>query len=691
MGGSGSDMRPPDTSDPDRAINDARAEYRIVLPRFVTITLVATILYVARDVFLPLAIATLITFALSPIAKWLRRLGMSRLWSVLSVVSITFVAVALFFLVVVHEAGQLSRSLPTFQANILTKIDTVAQASSGDGLLSRISEAATRINERLREAFGSAPDTGATEAAQQGTPAGPKGGGSAAAGSAAAGSGSAAQDRAADKPMTVEVVDRRAPLQILSELVLPIVAPIAAIGLVVVVVIFMLLEREDLRDRFIRLVGTTDIHRATQLLEDAGARLSNYLSMLVLVNALYALPILVGMWLLGVPNAPLIGILTFVFRFIPYIGSVLAAAVAISLAFASTPGWAVVLWALALFALVEFVTSNVIEPWLYGSRTGLSSLAIIIAAIFWTFLWGPLGLVLATPLTVCLVVLGRHVPQFEIFDILFGDEPVLAPPARLYQRLLAGDETEITLRAEEALDEEYLVDYYREVGIPALQFAQADLGRGFLTEPQRQRIAKTGQALIGNLDPVAEEERAALGSAEEPPGAGAGSNIVCVGGRTLFDDLSAAMLAQSMRADGADAAAFSRTALAPQRIGEIFGRDAECVILSFLDLAPSRTSLMHVRRLKRARPALRAGVVIWGAIPPTGNGTGETADATQAKLDEALDLGADFAVTGMDAALAAAYAKEPPRPLPGTRRPRPARRATKAAKTSPGEPAVADI
>ncbi|TIL63169.1 MAG: AI-2E family transporter, partial [Mesorhizobium sp.] len=226
-------------------------------------------------------------------------------------------------------------------------------------------------------------------------------------------------------PIPVEIVAHEKPLQVLQNLIAPLLSPLASAGLVIVVVIFMLMEREDLRDRFIRLVGYGDLHRTTQALQDAGKRVGQYLLMQLVVNIVYAVPITIGLWVLGIPNALLWGMLALALRFVPYIGPIIGALLPLFLALAVAPGWALLLWTAALFIVMELITGNVIEPWLYGSRTGLSPLAIIVAAIFWTWLWGPLGLVLSTPLTVCLVVLGRHVPQFEFLDVLFGNEPVL--------------------------------------------------------------------------------------------------------------------------------------------------------------------------------------------------------------------------------------------------------------------------
>lgn len=467
---------------------------RITLPRLATIAGVAAVLYLGQDMFLPLAIAMLLTFALSPLVTQFRKRGVPLTAAVLVTAFLAFSAIAVFSLMVASQLSTLARDLPTFQDNIITKLDGLKQQGGDSGLVARLTDMATAINSEIRTAFPSAETGEATRAAPT------------------------------DAPVQVEVVERQSPLDTLVSLVLPLVSPIATTGLVVVIVIFMLLEREELRDRFIRLIGSSDLHRTTQVLEDAGSRVANYLLIQLLVNVIYAVPIGLGLWLIGVPNAPLWGMLTLVLRFVPYIGSILSAAFPLFLAFAVSPEWSALLWTAALFIVVELVTSNVIEPWLYGSRTGVSPLAIIVSAIFWTWIWGPLGLVLSTPLTVCLVVLGRHIPQFELFDILFGDEPVLAPHARLYQRWLAGDALESTFRAEEALEEAWLADYHRDTGLPALILAQADRARGVLNAAQEDRLSDTAMTMVRGLHTVVEDEleeaREAGGEAEPLPALG---------------------------------------------------------------------------------------------------------------------------------------------------------------------------
>ena len=579
----------------------------------------------------------LVTFALSPLVTALRRRGLPLLWTVLAVVAAAFIAMALFSLVVVGQLAQLAQNLPTFQANILAKVEGLKQAGGDHGIVARLSDMIAAINSQIGQALPT-------------------------------------EDAAPVPPLPVQVVEPSNAVELLQNLVLPLFSPIATVGLVVVVVIFMLLERERLRDRFIRLVGSNDLHRTTQVLEEAGGRVANYLLAQLLVNLIYALPIGLGLWLIGVPNAALWGMLTLVLRFVPYIGSVLAAAFPLFLAFAVSPGWSAVLWTAALFIAIEMITSNVVEPWLYGSRTGVSPLAIIVAAIFWTFLWGTLGLVLSTPLTVCLVVLGRHVPQFVLFDILFGDEPALAPHAKLYQRLLAGDAMEATFGAEEALEEAEIVDYYQSTLIPALLLAQDDRDRGVLTAEQEQRLAGVAMTVVQDLAAGIEAETADAGGDADDALPGVGLSIGVVGGRSAIDDVAAVVLAQALQIEGATARANPHGDLSPQRFAALQTTETDCLLLCFLDPSPTRASLLHLRRIKRAAPALRVGVVILAMPESLEKGADEmrsVAAVAAEKLAEAEDLGADFVATTLDAAMEAAWQRNPAKPVPAAPKPKP--------------------
>ncbi len=614
---------------------------RISLATLATIAVVAGVLHVGAAVFLPLAIATLISFALSPMVSFFRRRGLGRTLSVLVAVAIAFGILGALLLYMGGQISILLEQLPTFQNNIIAKLDTLQSDDASSGVLGRFVELLAQINEEISSALPAA-DGGDTSV------------------------------RGAE-PMQVAVVESQDIWQVMNDIILPVITPVVTAGLVVVVVIFMLIERDELRDRFIRLVGSNDLHRTTEILEDAGSRVAKYLLIQLLVNTIYAVPIGLGLWLIGVPNPGLWAMMTLVLRFVPYLGSIMAAAIPLFLAFAVSPDWSMVLWTIALFATVELVTSNFVEPWLYGSRTGLSPLAVIIAAIIWTSIWGPMGLILSTPLTVCLVVLGRYVPQFEVFDILFGDEPVLRAHTRLYQWLLTGDVVEATSRAEEELEESHLSDYYRDVGIPALLLAQADYDRGVLTQTQEERISLAAREFMTGLEPVVADHLAvSVDDADAPPtpllALGQGVTALVAGGRSRLDEVAAAMFGQALAAEGADATLVSRGNLNNIAANLPAAATADVLILNYLDPSPARAALLIIRRIKRALPGLRVGVVIWQM--PEGmseDGTDLPPHAIgKSALRDADEIGADFVATGMDEALRMALANEAPRLL-GTR------------------------
>ncbi|MFN0114902.1 MAG: AI-2E family transporter [Paracoccaceae bacterium] len=603
---------------------------------------VVAALHFGRDVFLPLAIAILIAFALSPPVAFVRKTGVPTIAAVLVVVTLAFSAIGLFGLVVAGQVGQLSQQLPLFQDNIVAKLGALQETGPANGLIARVTRMVAAIN---AEIASSLPRAGTA--------------------SAAAG------------PITVEVVDRRGVFRMMTDIAVLLISPIAMVGVVIVLVVFMLIQRDDLRDRFIQLVGANDINRTTQLIEDAGTRVGTYLLIQLLTNVIYAIPIGAGLWLIGVPNAVLWGMVTLVVRFVPYVGPLIAAIFPLLLAFAVSPGWSTVLWTAALFMAVELVTSNVIEPWFYGSRTGVNPLAIIVSAIFWTWVWGPMGLVLSTPLTVCLVVMGRYLPQFAVFDVLFGDRPVLAPHSRLYQRLLVGDTVESTSHAGEILEEESIADYHRDIGIPALLLAQTDLERGRLSLDQETRFADAAEHFLLELDSVVAEERQAAQSvpdlpetpAEQATGRGAmlgnGYRLALLGGRTRLDDLAARMLGQAATAAGADVVVLVHSDLSPTRFAAIASTAANCVILSFLDVAPSRASLLHIRRLKRSAPEMRVGLVLWQLIADAPD-VGLSRRASEQKLAEVMEIGADFCATSIDEALGFAFRDVPAVPATAT-------------------------
>lgn len=655
-----------------------------------TLVLAAAILYVARDVVLPIALAVLVTFALSLPVNRLRKRGVPRGIAVGLVGVGTAVVLAGFLAVLGAQVTSLAEDLPRYQSNITQKIEGLKTSSSESGLVKRLTRMFTKVSSELAVPADTA--TTAPSAAPSAVPAAPV---------EANGEAPAAQTAPTpDHPLPVTVVDPQGPVKTAMAWLQSLVAPLASLGLVIVVVIFMLLESDQVRDRFIRLIGASDLHRTTVLLQDAAGRVGQYLLTQLLINVLYGVPLGVLLWLIGVPSAPLWGLLAIVLRFIPYIGPVLAAAFPLFLAFAVAPGWSMLLWTAGLFITLELISNNIVEPWLYGSRTGVTPLAIIVSAIFWAWIWGPMGLVLSTPLTVCLVVIGRYVPQFEFFSILFGDEPVLAPEAQLYQRLLSGDTAEATTRATEATAEDYLADFHQDVTIPALALAERDRRRGVLTAEQEARFAEATTALLDQLDLVIEAElesaqsgdgAAADATATDGPATGSGAEaapadlapadrapalelggrkLVLVGGRSGLDDLLARTLLQAVEAEGAAATQISRRTLLGAEQAAVAGLGAECAVLVFLSGQASRASLLQARRLKRWMPGARVGLFLWQdpGDPPAEPLDTSAGGGSGGALDIAA-LGLDFAAGTVDELFAAVSSTEPPRPLPSLAKP----------------------
>nr|WP_258045638.1 AI-2E family transporter [Mesorhizobium sp. NBSH29] len=629
-------------------------------PTLITVAATVAALYFGRDIFLPLAVAVLLTFALAPVVSWLRRWRLPRPVAVVFVVISAFGAIALFATIVAMQLGVLAGNLPYYQSNIEAKVRVVKEANVGESVVNRVTRLVERLGTEIQSKEEDKPDSN-----------GP----------------STGADEPKVKPLPVEVVEPALkPLELLKTIIGPLIAPLATGGIIIVVVIFMLMNREDLRDRFIRLVGANDLHRTTEALQDAGKRVGQYLLMQLIVNVTYALPIGIGLWLIGVPNAMLWGMLALVLRFIPYIGPVIAAVFPLVLALAVDPGWTMLAWTVALFLTVELISNNAIEPWLYGSRTGLSPLAIIVSAIFWTWLWGPLGLLLSTPLTVCLVVLGRHVPQFAFLDVLFGSEPVLEPYEALYQRLLAGDPAEATDRAEEFLDtdDNDLVAFYETVAIPALALGEQDRARGVMDAERRQRVATGAMTLVDNLEDYADEEAAEedddeaeeLADGDELPD-GTGKTVLCVGGRGELDEASAAMLAQVLTAHGANARLLETAAIAVGSVGRLDLTDVHAVVIAYLNADSRSHARYSVRRLKRAAKGLRVGAAFW-----------RPANEQSAAEIQPSTIGADFVAYTMAGAVAGALSNEPAVAVKATARRLLSRRTRKPSKASPAAKAA---
>jgi predicted PurR-regulated permease PerM len=555
-----------------------------------TAGVVVAFLYFARDIVVPATLAVLLSFLLAPAVRGLRRLGMGRLAAVSFTVLVAFLAMLGFAAIVVQEASSLAEQIPEYRYNIEVKVRSLKEVSLGGRVFHRIASMFRDLSKELKQAetqASTSPDRGSTIGTSSVEP---------------------------TKPVPVEI---RQPelgsLQIAQSLIGPLLQPLAMAGLVIVFVIMVLLERADLRDRLLRLAGRRDLHRTTVAMDDAAQRVSRYLLRQLVVNGCCGLPIGLGLVVIGIPNAALWGIFATLLRFIPYLGIVIAACFPLALAVAVDPGWMLLVWVCLLYLGVELVVAYLLEPWVYAASTGLSSVALIAAATFWTSLWGPIGLLLSTPLTVCLVVLGRHVPQLEFLDVLLGNTSVLAPDETLYQRLLANDPEEASEQADEFAKERSLAEFFDEVAIPALLRAQVDSDDGALSRERRTMIKAGVRAMLEGLsDDVADEgptpEDAASSEMEGTP------EIVCVAGRNELDEAAASLLVYLLRTEHSVQVdeAVPAEALASSYPREWLSGRTTLVCLSLISTTSPARARYLVRRLHRRAPHARVVVGFWG-------------------------------------------------------------------------------
>jgi len=558
--------------------------------------IVVTALYFAREVLVPIALAVLMSFVLAPLVRLLQGLYVPRIAAVIVSVLVAFALVFSLAAMMVSQVNQLASDLPGYQSTLQSKIQSVRGVAGGTGTLERASEVLKSLGKELDR-----PNSGAA------MPSGNR--------------------PVANAPIPVEV---RQPdpgaLQTVVALITPLIHPLTTTGVVVIFVIFILLQRQDLRNRLIRLAGAQDLQRTTAAIDDAGQRLSRLFLTQLALNAAFGLVIGIGLWFIGVPSAPLWGMLAMILRFVPYIGAVIAAIFPLILAAAVDPGWTMVFWTAALFLTVEPIAGHAIEPLLYGHSTGLSPVAVITSATFWTWLWGPIGLILATPLTICLVVLGRHVDRLKFLDVMFGDRPPLSPPELVYQRMLAGDPMEAAEQAQEYLKDKPLIAYYENVLVEGLKLAQADARSGLLTEERMQRVRDAVAEIVDDLSTHEDkheqpspmlnpEDLNALSQIDQTEGARnqklpelllgqwrAAKPVLCVPGLSVLDEAAALMMAQLVERAGIGARVESADALSMSRIFSLDTKDVALVCLCYIENVTSAKINYAIRRLRRKAP-----------------------------------------------------------------------------------------
>ena len=536
-------------------------------------------LYLGHSIFVPLVLAVLLSFVLSPPVLWLRKLQFPRPLAVAAVVLVAVVTVGALGMALARQVGDLGNNLPRYETTLREKLKALRTGFAQSSLVDR---ATATLNELSKEL-----ERGGTDAAPP-----PR----------------AARDIARPIPVEVHAPPER-PLDTLQRIVAALLNPLTTTGVVLLLVIFILLQREDIRDRVIRLAGAGDIETTTTALNDAAYRLSRLLLVQSAMNAGYGVVIALALWAIGIPSPILWGVLAALLRFVPYIGAVLAAVFPLLLAAAVDPGWTMAFSVLGLYLVIEPAVGHFLEPWAQGQSTGLSPLAIVVSAIFWTALWGPIGLLLATPLTMCLVVLGRHVEGLAFLDVVLGDQPALSPPEIFYQRLLAGATAESAEQAEQVITESSLVGYFDGVAIPGLRLATTDRLRGTIDDDRLQELLERTQVL---LEDIAEPEAAAASSQvtrvkdpekEERPE----PSVLCLGVRSPLDTAAAAMLAQALRQAGVSAQSITITQLAEIDLSRI-----KLVWLSSLDAAHANAQIRYsVRRLRRMAPNLAFSGAFW--------------------------------------------------------------------------------
>lgn len=598
-------------------------------------------LYVARDVLLPLVVAILLSFVLTPLLILLRRLKVPRVLAVLIVVTFAFSIIFGLGWMLSRQATELAENLPRYQLALSEKIGTLRKSAESSSTFDRASDALKNLEQQL--------------AMPTDTPA------------AATTPGALLDEKAQTKPIPVEIRQAEPrPFEILQDVAGTVLPPLATAGIIVLFVIFILLQREDLRDRLVRLIAASDLQRATATMNDAANRLSRFFLRQILINASFGTFIAFGLWLIGVPTPIVWGILAGLMRFVPYIGSFISAAPPMMLAAVVDPGWTTMLLAGGLFLVSELIMGQIVEPLVYGHGTGLSPIAIILSTVFWTWLWGPLGLLLATPLTVCLVVLGRHVEGLNFLEVLLGDTPALTPAQSFYQRALIGDSAETTYQAELSLKEgRPLVTYLDEVALEGLKLAERDAERGNLDVEQMERVDATVEEMMDNLadfeprrwfrkvpaekheaeeratglaslaeaeEEVEDDHFAVLEPADLAPGWEGEESILCIGGRTPLDEAAAAMLAGVLQRRGLKARAIPSEAISAGQIVSLEASKAKLVCLSYFGTGSSAVQIRYlVRRLRRLLP--KGAIVMVGYWADEGDGAAVKALQATAEAD----------------------------------------------------------
>ena len=555
----------------------------------VTIAIIIAGLFFTREILVPIALAVLLSFVLSPLVKALQRVGLPRTLSVIFAVMAAMIVVLSLAAMVVFQVNRLSADLPRYQATLNDKVHAVREEMGSAGLLLNASGLLKNIGKEL--------DTPANEKPRSPVTLSPS--------------------SMPTKPIPVEVhqADPGAS-ETLVAMLQPLVAPFTTTGIVLIFVIFFLFQREDLRNRFIRLAGSGDLERTTSALDDAAHRLGRLFLTQLILNSIFGAIIGIGLTAIAVPSAPLWGLLAMILRFVPYIGALLAAVFPLVLAAAVGPDWSMVVWTVTMFAIVEPIMGYVFEPLICGKSAGLSPVAVVIAASFWTWLWGPLGLLLSTPLTLCLVVVARHVDRLQFIDVMLGDQPALTPQQAAYQRMLAADPLEAIEQSRDYMKDGGIARYYDDVLLGALRLAQADAELGRLDDARLENIFQTVTDVVDDLAHKTFEQNE-LHELNAPTASGANvvkltsdqlpGRVLCLPGLGRLDECAVIVVADSLKRHGIDAHMASSS--------EILNDQATYICICYLENISEARIGYASRKISRQAPSTKLVFVLLGDSP----------------------------------------------------------------------------
>ncbi|MEO7600318.1 MAG: AI-2E family transporter, partial [Opitutus sp.] len=500
---------------------------------FASFILVIAALRFAEDVMIPIALALLLAFLLTPIVERLMRWRLPRTLAITMTAGIAFLIIAVGGWQITKQAVALLGDIPGYERNLHDKIVGLKRPEASD----TVSRALTTLEKMWGDLQGNA--------ASAPLPATPEG---------------------APKPVPVEVKPTtRTSFEIGREILGGLVKPLGTAGIVIVFVIAILFQREDLRNRFIRVISGGQLNIATEAVDDAAQRVSRYLLAQLMVNTCFGITIGLGLWAIGVPHAPLWGLLSTILRFIPFLGPMIAASFPLVLAVVVDPGWSMLFWTAGLFIAAELVTNNVVEVLVYGTSTGISTLALLIAAVFWSWLWGLPGLFLSTPMTVCLLVLGQYMPGLKFLSVLLGSEPPLQPAAQFYQSMLSMNQESMFDVATDYVEQLSLTAFYDDVFVPALLMSEVDRHNGLLAEVRQKFMLESGRELIEDLSERTEADERARAEknsdhTDDPPVQAPVQVILGIPARDEADELVALMLGHLLRTHGVQVDVMSATA-----------------------------------------------------------------------------------------------------------------------------------